>query len=77
MTFRNGNVPLKRGTIVPVHNLRNTLFLHKYGLSDSPLMISAVELLRQPNLRRAVGRVGIKEYLGVTGPILINSDSFR
>jgi tRNA-guanine family transglycosylase len=76
MIIGNGNVPLKNGTIVPVHNLRNTLFLHKFGLNDSPLMISAVDLIRRPNLRRTVGRVGIKEYLGVTGPILIDSGGF-
>jgi queuine/archaeosine tRNA-ribosyltransferase len=68
--------PLPRGTIVAVHNLRNTFFLPKYGLNDIPLMISVVDLTTRPNLRRAIGQEGIKAFLGVSSPVMIDSGGF-
>ncbi len=68
--------PLERGTIVAVHNLRNTLFLPNFGLRNIPLMISVVDLVTRPELRRSIGRVGIKSYLGVSGPVIIDSGGY-
>ncbi len=67
---------LQRGTIVTVHNLRNTLFLPEFGLRNVPLMISAVDLVTRPRLRHAIGRVGIRAYLDVSGPIMIDSGGY-
>lgn len=68
---------LPRGTIVAVHNLRNAFFLPKYGLNDVPLMISVVDLTTRPNLRRAIGQEGIKAFLGVSSPVMIDWVGFR
>jgi tRNA-guanine family transglycosylase len=67
---------LQRGTIITVHNLRNTLFLPQYGLGDIPLMVSAADIMRRPYLRRAIRQAGIKTYLGVSGPVIIDSGGF-
>jgi hypothetical protein len=62
--LRGGEVkdgfPLKLGTIVVVHNLRNRLFLPQFGLQAVPLMVSVVDIAKRPYLRRAIERFGIK-----------------
>jgi queuine/archaeosine tRNA-ribosyltransferase len=70
------NTPLAAGTIVIVHNLRNRLFLPDYGFRDVPLMVSVVDIVERSYLRRAIGQVGIKNYLGVAGPVLIDSGGY-
>ena len=67
---------IEHGTIVTVHNLRNAHFLPHYGFGDIPLMISAADLTDRPNLRRSIEKVGIKRFLGATGPIIIDSGGF-
>lgn len=67
---------LGRGTIVMVHNLRNRMFLPDYGLHDTPLMVSIVDITARPNLRKAIAAVGIKAHLGVSGPVVIDSGGY-
>jgi queuine/archaeosine tRNA-ribosyltransferase len=74
---RQSNVQLlPSGTIVAVHNLRNRFFLPDYGLSDVPLMISILDIKSRPYLQRAVSGAGLKAYLGVQGPVMIDSGGF-
>ena len=69
-------LPLPAGTIVVVHNLRNRLFLPQFGLGDVPLMISVVDIVERSYLQKAINQVGIKSYLGVSGPVIIDSGGF-
>ncbi len=71
-----GSFPLSAGTIVVVHSLRNRLFLPEFGLRDVPLMVSVVDIAERSYLRRAISQVGIKSYLGVSGPVIIDSGGF-
>jgi queuine/archaeosine tRNA-ribosyltransferase len=73
--FENGG-SLKRGTIMIVHNLRNRMFLPEYGLHDTPLMVSIVDITARPNLRKVIAAIGIKAHLGVSGPVVIDSGGY-
>jgi tRNA-guanine family transglycosylase len=67
---------IRRGTIVIVHNLRNRLFLPEYGLCDVPLMVSVADITKRPYLQRSIRDRGLKAYLGVQGPVLVDSGGF-